>query len=82
MNAKLKRERMWTCPNCETQHDRNLNAAINLRNLIMPAGRGRNDGGREGIELQEDAAPRQGQPGSGIVPQLPNLPNRGRHTVP
>ena len=41
VNAKLKRERRWTCPNCGTRHDRNLNAAINLRNLIMrPEGRG------------------------------------------
>ena len=38
VNPKLKRERMWTCPNCGTTHDRNLTAAINLRNLIMPAG--------------------------------------------
>ena len=36
VNAKLKRERMWTCPSCGVRHDRNLNAAINLRNLIMP----------------------------------------------
>ena len=39
INRNLKRERRWTCPNCGTRHDRNLNAAINLRNLIMPAGR-------------------------------------------
>ena len=39
VNPKLKRERTWTCPNCGTRHDRNLNAAINLRNLIMPEGR-------------------------------------------
>ena len=85
MNANLKREPRWTCPSCGTRHDRNLNAAINLRNLIMPEGRGRSDGGREGVELQEDAAPRQGQPGSRIVPQQPNLPyllNRERHTLP
>ena len=40
VNAQLGRERMWTCDNCGTRHDRNLNAAINLRNLIMPWGRG------------------------------------------
>ena len=38
VNAKLKRERTWTCDSCGTQHDRNLNAAINLRNLIMLEG--------------------------------------------
>ena len=69
VNANLKRERMWTCPSCGTQHDRNLNAAINLRNLIMPVDRRRNGGGRERVELQEDAASPQGQPDSGIVPQ-------------
>ena len=40
VNAKLKRERKWTCPNCGANHDRNLNAALNLRNLIKPPGRG------------------------------------------
>ena len=38
-NAKLKRERCWTCPQCGILHERNLNAAINLRNLLPP-GRG------------------------------------------
>ena len=48
VNANLKRERMWTCPSCATRHDRNLNAAINLRNLIMPESR-RRDGRCRGI---------------------------------
>ena len=39
-------------PHCGTRHDRNLNAAINLRNLIMPAGRGRSGGGREGLSCK------------------------------
>ena len=38
VNAKLKRERFWQCPNCNRNHDRNLNAAVNLRNLLtLPA---------------------------------------------
>ena len=52
VNPKLKRERTWTCPNCGTRHDRNLNAAINLRNLIMPAGRGRYGMGQEAMGQQ------------------------------
>ena len=39
VNAKLKRERTWTCGECWSAHDRNHNAAINLRNLLPP-GRG------------------------------------------
>ena len=39
-NAKLKRERERRCPSCESRHDRNLNPAMNLRNLILPPGRG------------------------------------------
>ena len=52
INPKLKRERMWTRPNCGTRHDRNLNAAINLRNLIMPVGRSRNGRGQEAMGQQ------------------------------
>ena len=41
VNAKLKRERRWQCPVCQTTHERNLNAAVNLRNLLtLPAGSG------------------------------------------
>ena len=49
VNAKLKRERTWTCPNCGTRHDRNLRAAIKLRNLIMPVGRRRDGQGQESL---------------------------------
>ena len=38
-NAKLKRERHWTCPACGTRHERNGNAAANLKTLVPP-GRG------------------------------------------
>ena len=42
VNAKLKRERYWHCPVCEVNHERNLNSAVNLRNLLtLPALSGR-----------------------------------------
>ena len=39
-NAKLKRERWWTCPRCRARHERNHNAAVNLGRLTLPPGRG------------------------------------------
>lgn len=36
VNTKLKRERFWRCPSCDAPHERNQNAAVNLRNLLAP----------------------------------------------
>ena len=41
VNAKLKREGFWQCPECSAVHERNINAAVNLRKLLtLPAGSG------------------------------------------
>ena len=43
VNAEIKRERRWWCGSCGTTHERNQNAAVNLRNLLtLPSGRGVN----------------------------------------
>ena len=55
-------------PELRTRHDRNLNAAINLRNLIMPAGRSRDGPGQEVVSTRV-AASRWGHLGSVIIPQ-------------
>ena len=59
-NAKLKREREWLCPNCGSRHERNLNAAMNLRNLILPPGRRpmlRDGGAMAGASIAGETAP-------------------------
>ena len=78
VNRKLKRERMWTCPNCGTRHDRNLNAAINLRNLIMPVAGGRNGWGQEAVVQPRPWDSCQGEPG--IVKDGPPIPEWERGT--
>ena len=77
VNRKLKRERMWTCPSCATRHDRNLNAAINLRNLIMPSGRRRNGRGQEVVVLQQRDLPTLGAVNPGMERDAPQAWQQG-----
>ena len=61
VNAKLKRERYWQCPYCNQQHERNLNAAVNLRNLLtLPAD--------SGVTLRNGKALAVGTPNGETVP--------------
>ena len=64
-------------PNCGTTHDRNLNAAINLRNLIMPAGRSRDGPGQEVVVLQQRDLPRPRAVNPGMEADPPRVWKRG-----
>ena len=65
-------------PQLRTRHDRNLNAAINLRNLIMPEGRGRNRRAQDAVVQPRPWDSWQGEPG--IVKDGPPIRGRGRGT--
>ena len=61
VNAKLKRDRFWQCPDCNQHHERNLNAAVNLRNLLtLPAD--------SGVTLRDGKALAAGDPGGETIP--------------
>ena len=77
VNTKLKRERMWICPSCATRHDRNLNTAINLRNLIMPVGRRRDGQGQESLVSQQRDLPPLGTVNPGMERDAPQAWQRG-----
>ena len=53
-------------PELRTRHDRNLRAAINLRNLIMPAGRSRDGPGQESLVPQQRGLPTLGAVNPGM----------------
>ena len=78
VNPNLKREPTWTCPDCGARHDRNLNAAINLRNLIAPAGRRRNGRAQDAVVQQMPLDSWHGEPG--VVKDVPHLREWGRGT--
>ena len=69
VNRDLKREPTWTCPDCGARHDRNLNAAINLRNLILAPNPRRNGRGQDAVVHQTPRGSRHGEPG--LVKDLP-----------
>ena len=69
VNAKLKRERHWQCPACGVEHERNENAATNLRSLIsVPAG--------SGVTPGDGQALASGTPGGETGPSDPGTATR------
>ena len=77
VHAKLKRERFWQCPNCTVIHERNLNAAVNLRRLIdetlTPVASPR-DTLRDGKALARQPAGETGPDDRRTAPSSPRTP--------
>ena len=70
VNSQLKREPVWTCPNCGRGHDRNLNAARNLLKLALGTV-GSDVMLPDGEALAEDSSVlRETFPGEGRTPWL------------
>ncbi|MCC2955505.1 transposase [Massilia sp. IC2-477] len=49
--------RQWTCPGCKTQHDRDINAAINLENMAVSSTASACGGEGAGLEREHKVKP-------------------------